>query len=122
MRAVKILRVEQNSAVIMQGDSGDKFYVLLKGDVGVLKAYFYELNAKLEEDDPTNKIYNYLLGLYNYEENVFWERIPYRKGVQQFIRKLKRFVEKNGLDSESTKFQVKRENLDELPMSSDNLS
>ena len=52
MRAVKLAWFEKDEYVILQGDTGDKFYVLLKGETAVRKAYFKPAAASLEGADP----------------------------------------------------------------------
>lgn len=43
MRYIKVTKIELNKFLIQQGEDGDRFYVILKGTVGVQKAYNIEV-------------------------------------------------------------------------------
>ena len=43
MRYLKFLTVEPGKTVIEEGDIGDRFYVVIRGTVSILKAYTMDI-------------------------------------------------------------------------------
>ena len=77
MRHVKFQRVLPGGYLIDEQDDGDKFYVIIKGDVGVEIA----METPVPEFDKVTKvktkIFCYLQALYENYDKVFWQRVPY---------------------------------------------
>lgn len=97
MRAVKIAWYEKDQYVILQGDTGDKFYVLLKGEAAVRKAFFAPVPGSSEQSDIQVQVYQFVVGLYKNYDNVFWGRVPYQSGLKRYLARIKRRISKMNL-------------------------
>ena len=85
MRYIKVTKIELNKFLIQQGEDGDRFYVILKGTVGVQKAYdievpYYDTRVQIEF-----KIFAYLQCLLDNFDNVFWQMVPYTNHVKKYL-------------------------------------
>lgn len=96
MKAVKVKRADARQLIIQQGDDGDRFYVLLKGEAAVLKAHFRPVPATTESD-PRFKIYRFIVSLFEHYDTVFWEKVPYRKEMERFLRRVRKCAAKNNV-------------------------
>ena len=97
MRVVKVAALDAGEFVIQQGDEGDRFYVVLKGDTSVHKAYFQEVQKAEAHFDLRFKVHQYLWSLLQNMDWVFWQRVPYRADVERFLKKLRRYMADKGL-------------------------
>jgi len=88
MKLLKIQRVQKNLVLFDQGEPGDKFYIILKGTVGVEIAMRKEVELT-KTKLPNLKVKQYLQHLFDNFDAVFWPRVPYAVAVREYLYDVK---------------------------------
>ena len=80
-----IKRYAPDHIVFKQGDDGDKFYVLLKGQVAVEKAHVIQNSHYDPSSTNEKKLIAFMQGLLDNYDNVYWNKIPYKSNVKEYL-------------------------------------
>lgn len=88
MKLLKIQRVSKDLVLFDQGEPGDKFYIILKGTVGVEIAMRKEVELT-KTNPPSLKVKQYLQHLFDNFDAVFWPRVPYAIAVRKYLYDVK---------------------------------
>lgn len=93
MRYMKFLAIGENHEIITQGDDGDRFYVILKGELDVKKAFLKHVptNADIVNEDACGDnvaVINWLLCLLKNYDQVFWKKIPYSAIIKNLLQRV----------------------------------
>jgi len=89
LRHVHLLKCGVAAYLIDEEDYGDRFYVILKGTVGVERATEKKVPNFDGYRQLNEKIYAYLQCLYDNFEKIFWKRVPYANWVRDYLLKIK---------------------------------
>jgi hypothetical protein len=84
MKLLKIQRVQKDLVLFDQDEPGDKFYIILKGTVGVEIAMRTEVELA-KTNAPSLKVKKYLQHLFDNFDTVFWPRVPYALAVREYL-------------------------------------
>lgn len=71
------MRLPANSLLFEEGEEGDKFYIVLKGLVGVDIAKEVPVQCFKQKHSIEVKVQCYLQMLYDNQDRVFWPKVPY---------------------------------------------
>lgn len=86
MRTINVKKVPEGAYLIEEGQVGDRFYILLCGELEVHKATEV-LVHQLDNKNVTaeNKLKSYLQSIFNYYEQVNWQSVPYARQVLKMM-------------------------------------
>lgn len=88
MKIIKITGVPAGTFVIEEGEVGDKFFMILQGQMEVFKMQ----ERKMKEPEPNqNKVIQYLDYLYSHYNQIHWQMVPYAKNILTFFKKVKHY-------------------------------
>lgn len=87
MKIIKIKGVPRDVFLIEEGEEGDKFYLILKGDLEVLKAQEV-LIPNMPRTKGRGFIFRYLQYLYDHFDDIHWLYVPYSRAIQAYLHKV----------------------------------
>ena len=68
------------------GEQGERFYVILKGRVGVEIATETAVADHKPKSSNEQKVRDYLQMLYDRRADIFWPKVPYAIGVRAYFK------------------------------------
>jgi len=78
MRYIKFMAAPQKVCLMEEGDEGDRFYVIIQGNVSVLKSFTVEVPNFDVKMLSSEKVSAWLQVLFDNRANANWSKVPYK--------------------------------------------